>query len=156
MTSTYTVQSHISMKVQIFLTHGRKVITTYNELKEYKIGSIISYINKNNVLKMGGFLTKITKEYFIYVTPLYDARYRVRFANVKKMYVSDVYEAHKNDFVSLAKAPQDYTRFPAEIMGIPIFYAKSNYELNRFKSTIRYKDLIKWLEYFHPDDVPKT
>lgn len=143
------------MKVQFFLSHGRKEITTYKELKKYERGSIISYITNDNVLKMGGFITKITKEYFIYITPNYDKRYRVRFANVKKMYVNDVYSAHKSDFVSLSKATQVYTKFSIEIMGIPIYYTKNNFEINRYKSTIRYKNIIKWLEYFHPDEVPK-
>ncbi|AGF84818.1 hypothetical protein QJ854_gp964 [Moumouvirus goulette] len=67
-----------------FLNKGRKVIKTKKELEQYSIGSLISYVNKRNEFRQGGFVTKITEEYFIYLTPDFQTKYRVRFNIVKK------------------------------------------------------------------------
>lgn len=138
----------IGAKIINFIENGRQEITTKEELDEYPIGSLISYTNKNNQFESAGFLTKITDEYFIYINPDFSQKYRVRFNKIIKMWVADPYKVI-NDLVSIVKTNQTKkTNFPVIIDGIVIFYAKSNFDIKRFRSTDRYQQILKWYKYF--------
>nr|AEX63348.1 hypothetical protein mv_R1146 [Moumouvirus Monve] len=137
----------LATKISNLIEHGRVEITTKKELEQYDIGSLISYLNTKDEFKQGGYVTKITKEYFIYLTPDFETKYRVRFENIKKMWVGDVYKV-KNDLVSLIKAPQKKTNFPVEVGNIVIYYASDNFDSKRFKNTKKYATMCKWYEIF--------
>ncbi len=138
----------VEAKIATMLDYGRKEITTKKQLQKYAAGSPISYRNIHDIFKVGGFLVKIGDDYFIYVTPDFMQKYRVRFANVKKMWVGDVYQLH-NDIVALTKTKQAKTNFPVEVNGVVVYYGKSTFDKRRFMGTIKYKRLIKWCEYFN-------
>ena len=148
----YTVRKDwASAKISTYLENGRVEITTKDKLEEYPPGSLISFIKKGNVLKVGGFLTKITDDYFTYITPDFQNKFRVKFSNVVKMWVGDVYST-TNDIVSLVKAPKKKkTNFPVKVQNITVYYAKNNYDAKRFKGTEKYKIMLSWCEYFHPN-----
>ncbi|AQN67877.1 hypothetical protein [Saudi moumouvirus] len=143
-------KARIEAKILGFIESGRKEITTKSQLEKYAIGSLISYTNNNNVFRLGGFLVKFADEYFIYITPDFETKYRVRYQNVKKMWVGDVYKT-KNDLVSLIKASQEPTKYKVEIGNITVYYAKNSFDARRFKSTEKYKRMMTWYNYFNKD-----
>ncbi len=130
------------------IAYGREEITTKKELKKFAPGSPISYKNNDNIFKRGGFLIKITKEYFIYITPDFSQKYRVRFANVQKMWVGDVYKL-KKDLIYFTKTNRKKTNYPVKINGIDIYYGKNNFDRARFTNTHKYKRMMQWCDYFN-------
>nr|AEX62210.1 hypothetical protein mv_R5 [Moumouvirus Monve] len=137
----------LAVKISNLIDHGRVEITTKKELEKYSIGSLISYINIRDEFKQGGFVTKITNEYFVYLTPDFETKYRIKFENIKKMWVGDVYKVN-NDLVSLIKAKQSKTNFPIKIGKIIVYYASDNFDVKRFKNTKKYTTMCKWYEIF--------
>lgn len=136
-----------AVKIENYKKNGRCEITTRDELLEYPIGSLISFTKKKNIFKLGGFLTKISDDYFTYITPDFEHKFRVKYSNVVKMWAGDVYSTH-NDIVSLVKNSKKKTNYPITVDGIIVYYAKNNYDSTRFKCTDRYKRLIAWVNYF--------
>ena len=135
----------------IMTENGRKEITTKKQLRKYDIGSLISYINKSNVFKLGGFITKFDDEYFVYVLPDFTTKYKVKYENVKKMWVGDVYNV-TNDLVSLVKSTQPATKFEVKVNDIAVYYGKDSFDARRFKCTEKYKRMVAWNEYFNAND----
>lgn len=140
-------KAKISARIMTFLENGRKEITTKEELEKFAIGSLISYMNMSNIFKLGGFITKFAEEYFIYVTPDFVQKYRVRYINVKTMWVGDVYKVF-NDIVSITKTKKKKTNFSVKVNKVVVYYARNNFDLKRFISTSRYKKIIEWCNYF--------
>lgn len=135
-------------KIQTLLDNGRIEISTKEELEEYPLGSLISYMNNNHILKSGGFVTKFSDDYFIYITPDFGQKYRVRYINVHKMWVGDVKKV-KNDLISLTKTTQKKTNFPVTVNGVIIYYAHKKFDQNRFMNTQKYKRIVEWNNYFN-------
>ncbi|AUV57991.1 hypothetical protein [Bandra megavirus] len=144
---SYKNKAVFAVKISNLIEHGRIEITTKKELDKYSIGSLISYINIRDEFKQGGFVIKITKEYFIYLAPDFETKYRIKFENIKKMWVGDVYKV-KNDLVSLVKTKQNKTNFPIKIGDIIVYYASDNFDVKRFKNTKKYVTMCKWYEMF--------
>lgn len=141
------VKSIMELTLKQHIENGRKEITTKEELDEFSIGSLISYINKNGIYKAGGFLLKIKNDYFIYMNPHDDKKFRVQFVNVNKMWVGSPYDS-KNDIVSIRQTEQPETNFPVKIGNITVFYAQSTYDQKRFNCTKKGKLMYKWYELF--------
>lgn len=137
---------YLAEKEAKYLNKGRKVIKTKKELEQYSTGSLISYINKCNEFRQGGYVTKVTEEYFIYLTPDFQTKYRVRFNIVKKMWIGDVYEV-ENDIVSF-KTMLNKTNFPVKFGNIIIHYASNNSQAKRFKNTKKYEIMCNWYKIF--------
>ena len=144
-------KARIAAKVMGLVENGRKELTSKKQLEKYPIGSLISFETKSGIFRPGGFITKFCDESFIYITPEFDQKYRGRYANIKKMWVGNVYEVY-NDLVSLSKTKQNPTKFAIEVNGIVIHYARSAFEKKRAMNTDKYKRLMKWNEYFNGDD----
>lgn len=138
----------LSAKIAIMKENGRKEITTKEELEEFPIGSLISYMNTNNVYKQGGYIIKFAEEYFIYILSDLTQKYRVRYENVQKMWAGDVYVV-RNDIVSLVETTQKKTNFPVKMNGIVIYYGKNNFDAKRYMNTEKYKKYMDWIEYFN-------
>ena len=141
----------LAAKINNFIKHGRKEITTQEELEKFPIGCIISYTNRNNHFKQGGFIIKFADEYFIYITHDFSTKYRVRYVNISKMWVGNVFKI-RNDFISFTTTTQKKTKFPVELNGIIIYYGASSYDVTRFMNTDRYKNLFNWYKYFIDTD----
>ena len=135
-------------KKMALIGYGRKEITTKKQLEKYKIGSLISYLNTSNLFKQGGFITKFADDYFIYITPDFDTKYKVRYENVDKMWVGEV-NTVVNDIISLVPTPRKKTNFPVTVDDVVIYYGKNSFDANRFKSTDKYKRLVMWNDYFN-------
>ncbi len=129
------------------IENGRKGLTTKKQLEKFPIGSLISYMNVNNVFRPGGFIIKFATEYFIYITPDFSTKYRVRYSHVLKMWAGDVYHT-KNDFVSIVQTTHEKTNFPVVVNNITVYYANKTYDAKRFKNTEKYKKIIQWCQYF--------
>lgn len=138
-------------RVVILIENGRKEITDPKELQEYSKGSLISYTNHNEEFRKGGFVWKVTDDFFIYLASDFVTKKRVHFKNVAKMYVGDVYSV-KNDIVSIVKTDKLETKYPVEIGGVVVFYAKSPFEAKRIQNTNRCINMIKWIEIFGAND----
>ncbi len=124
-----------------------RIIIKFFFSADYSPGSPISYLNNNGVFKQAGFLVKVTDEYFIYITPDFSQKYRVRFKNVQKMLVGNVHKLN-NDLICLTKTKQKKTNFPVELTGIIVYYAQSSFDRTRFINTDRYKRMLDWCNYF--------
>ena len=140
-------KASILAKISYFIEHGRKEITTKEELEKFPIGSLISYMNHNNDFKCGGFITKFSKDYFIYIISDFSQKYRVRYINVQKMWAGDLYSVSK-DLISLTISSQKKTNFPVEVNGVVIYYGKNNFDAKRYINTDKHKILVQWCEYF--------
>lgn len=127
--------------------NGRKEITTVNELKKYPVGSLISYMNKFGIFKSAGFLWRVDDDNFIYLNLDTNKKFRVRFKNVDKMWVGNVYNV-KDDIVSIIPSTKNKTSKPVTIGKINIYYAKDKYDYNRYLCTKKYKLMKKWYEVF--------
>lgn len=128
--------------------NGRVEVSSGQELNIFPIGSIVSYINNKDEFRTGGYITKITADYFIYVTPDFKTKYRVRHKNVKKMWVGDVYKV-SNDIVSISKTTQPKTDFPVKIGNITVHYASDITKKKNFMKTKKYKTSLEWYNYFY-------
>lgn len=149
---TISRKDTINAKISGFLENGRIEISSKKELEKFPIGSVISYTNKFDQLKSGGFIIKFSHDYFIFITPDFSTKYRVRYFNVSKMWVGDVYKIH-NDIVSFAGTSQKKTNFSVTVNNIIVYYGSNTFDMKRFMSTQRYKNLINWHNYFivnHP------
>ncbi|AKI81609.1 hypothetical protein [Acanthamoeba castellanii mimivirus] len=141
----------LAAKISNLKEHGRKEITSKEKLEKFPIGSIVSYTNKQDIYRTGGFITKFADEYFIYVTPDFQTKYRVKYKNVKKMWVGNVYKV-KNDIISLSETTQKETNFPVKIGDTVIYYASKKFDKTRYMNTKKYKTLLNWYEYFHKNE----
>lgn len=137
----------LAVKLSNFIEFGREEITTKNELEKFPIGSLISYINFKNHFKQGGYIIKFGDDYFIYICPDFTTKLRVRYKNIIKMWVGNVYKVH-NDVVSLVGTTKKKTKFPVKIGDVIVYYGSSNFDVKRFMNTDRYKNLINWYNYF--------
>ena len=144
-------KARIECKILIMIENGRKEITTKKQLEKFNIGSMISYVNKSNVFKPGGFIVKFEDEYFVYVLLDFKTKFKVKYVNVKKMLVGDVYKV-TNDFVSLVKGIQTPTKYEVKVNNIIVYYGKESFDARRFKCTEKYKRMIAWNDYFNGDD----
>ena len=140
-------KASINAKISSMIENGRKEIFTKKELEQYPIGSMISYMNVNDIFKIGGFITNFDNDFFIYITPDFSQKYRARYKNIKKMIVGDIYST-KNDLVSLVKTNQNKTNYPIVVDDIIIYYATNNFHIKRFKNTQKYQKYIQWIDYF--------
>jgi len=136
-------------KISCLLEHGRKEITTHKQLQKFPFGSLISYTSNDDVFKNGGFLYKFDKneEWFVYITPDFQTKVRVRYHNVKTMWVGDVFKV-SGDLVSLSEPTTKQTNFPVKIGDHIIFYGRSTYHAKRFMHTEKYKRMLNWYHYF--------
>jgi hypothetical protein len=141
-------KARLDAKIINYIENGRKEITSKKQLEKYAFGSLISYMTKSDIFKPGGYITKFGDDNFIYITPDLQTKYRVRYENVKKMWVGDVYKV-RNDLVTLAKTKQEPTRYKVIFNDVIIFYATSSFDAKRYQCTEKYKRLVAWNEYFN-------
>lgn len=144
----YVYKDVLNAKILTLIEHGRVEISSKEELEKYPIGSLISYTkHNNNDLTQGGFVTKFSDGYFIYITLDFSKKYRARYAHIDKMWVGDIYKV-RNDIVSLSETTQKKTNIPVKIGDIIIYYAANNFDYKRFVGTNRYKNALAWYNYF--------
>lgn len=141
-------KDYVKAKISNLIENGRKEITTKEELEQFPIGSLISYMNKNNEFKIAGFITKFSDDYFIYIVPDFTQKYRVRYTNVIKMWVGDVYSV-KKDIISFTKTSKNKTDFPVKLNNVILYYAKHNFDKKRYMNTNKYEISCKWIDYFN-------
>ena len=140
-------RSLVEAKIDFLIENGRIEITSKAELEEHPIGSLISYMNNNNIFKSCGFLTKICDDYFIYIKPDFESKFKVRYDNIKKMWVGDVYKV-KQDIVSITKSSKQETKYKVIIDDIVVYYANDKSDYRRYTHTQKYKTMVKWSEFF--------
>ena len=134
-------------RIKSMIENGRKEITTKKELEKYPIGSLISYLNIDNIFRPGGFIIKFTPEYFIYISPDFSTKYRARYSHIQNMWAGSVRQT-KNDFVSIIQTSQKKTNFPIIVNDVIIYYGKNTFDIKRFQNTDKYKKIIQWCQYF--------
>ncbi|QGR54398.1 hypothetical protein [Moumouvirus maliensis] len=137
----------LSAKIESMLENGRKEIKKQKELEKYPIGSLISYFNKDGIFKVAGFIKKFGDDYFVYLSSDFEKSIRVKYQNVDKMYVGDVYKT-KNDFVSIVPYAGNKTNFPVKIGDVVVYYGKNNTMARRFMHTQKYQRMEQWYKIF--------
>lgn len=140
-------KASLSLKIDTMIENGRKEITTKKQIEKFPIGSIISYMNVNDVFHLGGFITKFKNDYFIYVSTDFKTKYKARYTHIQKMWVGSVYDV-KNDFVSIVASQKKKTKFAVAVNGIDIYYAPDSYNAKRFMHTDKYLKIKMWCQYF--------
>jgi hypothetical protein len=140
-------KASFALKIHTLIENGRKEITTKKQLEKFPIGSLISYLNNQNIFKFGGFIIKFAPDYFIFITSDFTTKYRARYSHIQKMWAGLVYQT-RNDFASIVRTQQTKTKFPIIINNIIIYYASDTYDAKRYTYTEKYKRIIKWCEYF--------
>lgn len=147
--SLSTNQGHeIPVKNAELLECGREAVMTKEQLETYPIGSSISYLNSSCEFQQGGFIIKYADEWFAFITPEFDLKVRVRYTNVLKMWVGNVFKT-TDDIVSITRTKQKKTNFPVMIGNIPVFYGRKSYYAIRFRFTERYRRMADWHNYFY-------
>lgn len=127
------------------LSRGRHEVTTRKQLEKYPIGSLISYTDKTGIFKYGGNLCKINKDWFVFKALDFDKK--VRFVNVDKMWVGDVFEV-TGDTISFKK-PENETKYPVTIGKHIVYYGTRLSCSKEFKATQKYERMLQWYDYFH-------
>ena len=143
-------KSNSKGKIANLLYNGRVELTTKEELEEYEIGTMISYMNKLKLFVNGGFVTELGSSYFCYVTLDFKRVKKVNYEDVIKMWVGDVFKM-VNDWISLVPTQNSKTNYPIEVAGVVIYYSPNRYNMIRFLTTVKYTRLIQWCEYFLTD-----
>lgn len=131
----------IKGKIKQLIKSGRDVVKTRAELLNYPLGSLVSYITKEGLYRSGGFLRTIKDKYFALqggniANPI---SFCVQFSNVKKMYVGSP--------IKNANRTVETSNFPVQVGEKIVYYAKSNYDVKRFKATKKYKRMIDYEKY---------
>jgi len=129
-----------AVKISNLIKDGRTEITTKKQLEKYPIGSAISYLNIDNVFRSGGFITKFSTDYFIYVLPDFKTRYRARYSHMQKMWIKNT---------TIVPATKKKTNFPVKINDIVVYYGIDNFDAQRFQNTTKFKKMNIWHEYFN-------
>ncbi len=137
----------LNLKIARLKNNGRKEITTKEALENFPIGSLVSYMNKSGIFKTAGYIRKFDDDYFIYLSADFSKKYRVRYKNVLKMWVGNVYKT-SNDLVSIVPSTNEKTKLVAKIGKVPVYYTKNRNTLNRYMHTDKYQRMIKWYEIF--------
>lgn len=82
-------QKLIQEKVDKMIKDGRVEIHTRDQLMNFPLGSLVSYITKDGDYRSGGFLKALQKEYFVLQggTNAHPISFSVQFRNIAKMFV---------------------------------------------------------------------
>lgn len=131
----------------ISIDNNRNIITTKEELEEYAIGSLISYMTINGNFRSGGFIIKFCEDYFIYIMPDFVTKYRARYVNISEMWIGDVYTT-RNDIVSIVSCERKKTKFSIIINDVIIFSGSED-NCSQFKHGERYEMITNWCTYFN-------
>lgn len=140
----------IGAKIENMLTNGRVEIDAKDiqKLLEYPVGSLITFIDDLNIYRIGGFLISTSDDHFVYIKPNLKNKFEIKYSNVKKIYVGDVYKT-KNDLVSIVETTRPVTKFPISVNNVIIFYGNDSFDYKRFKHTQKYKLIMGWYNYFN-------
>lgn len=141
-------KARLESRIMTMIENGREEITTKKQLEKYEIGSLISYMNNSNEFRTGGFIIKFCDTYFIFITPDFKTKYRVKYNKISKMWVGDVYNV-RNDTISFAESIKLPTNFVVELNGKKIYYGQNTTDIKRFRCTDKYKRLLAWNNYFN-------
>lgn len=137
----------LNARINTLINKGRKEVANKKELEKFPIGSMISYINIDGAFRHGGFITKFTKDYFVYISPDFKTKHKGKYNRIARMCVGTVYDTI-NDLVSIRKTDKPKTKYPVKVKDIVVYYAKENLDAERYKFTEKYKRMILWIKYF--------
>lgn len=141
-------KSHIHANALAFVNHGRQEITDNfkNETEKYKTGSLIAYETIDGRYTKGGFITKFDPEYVIWITFDFDKKYKIRYHNIKRMWIGDVFQVD-GDYVAFKK-PDNITNYEAKIGIYPVRYFKNQRTLDIFLASNKYQHMLQWYDMF--------
>lgn len=148
-----SITNKIAIKVKIsdLKSYGRSEITTKEELLEFPRGSLISYTNKQGFFQKGGYLCKVKDQWFIFIGIDCKQKIRVRYCNVDKIYVGDVFKV-TGDTISFNNDVTKKTKYPVTIGNHVVYYASSSHLAKRFMVTNKYENMLTWYNYFHSNN----
>lgn len=137
----------VRTKIDYMIQNGR-VEVPLSELKNYPPGSLFSYMNKDNVFRLAGFIVQHADDSLIYIDTDFSQKHRVWFHNIHKIWLGDVYKVTNNDIFSLCDTLHNKTNYPVEINETVIYYAKDKADVKKFKESEKYQKYAKWINYF--------
>lgn len=137
-------------KIERLINGGRVIIKGYNEFKDWKNGSLVSYYLIKGGFRIGGFKTNCNENEFecICLSKSGLITFKVKWENVSYLIVGDPYKC-KRDIVSFLPPSEKISNFPVKIDGKVVYYAKDNTDVARFKNTQKYKNLMWWYNTFN-------
>jgi len=114
----------------------------------------ICYLTVDGKYRCGGFLLKTQgeekkspiyhadgKPYIVLIVPDKRLKFPVQLHNIKTLYVK---ERKGEEITELVPTQQPQTRFPVQVGGVIVYYAKDNYKKRRFMETQRYKKMVEF------------
>ena len=131
----------VRLKIKNLLEEGRTEISTIEELSEFPIGSIVSYISGKSFFP-GGTITWIGKKSFVYRKLDIDPKikYRVYLKHTDKIFIIDT---------PITKTTRKATKYPVKIGSVVVYYAKDSFDVKRYMNTNKYLFMSLWFEKFH-------
>lgn len=141
-------KSLVLTKIDRLKQYGRIELTTQEDLESnFQVGSMVDYMNHQNIYKAAGFITAFGDDYFDFITYDFEKKYRLRYKFITKMWVGSVYST-VGDVVSITTTTQKKKKVATKVDGIIVHYADKPSGAFKFKHTEKYRRMIKWLEYF--------
>jgi hypothetical protein len=142
-------KAYLKAKINSLIKKGRKIVKNRSELKKCPLGSIVSYMDTQNIFHMGGFLDSIHKKYFTLRCDLTDDTdiETIMFDDIDIMYVGIVNKT-KNDVISIVQHDKKKTKYPVKINDIVVYYANDSVDKDRFMNTEKYKRMVDWYEIY--------
>lgn len=136
-------------KIQLLIEKGRILVSTREELLDFPLGSIISYITNDDIFHSDGYLKHIGKKSFTVIKePKEDADItKIKFSNVVEMYIGHVGKT-KNDVISIHQCNDTITKYPVKIGDIVVYYGRNNMDMKRFSFTDKYLRMVDWYSMF--------
>lgn len=142
----------VEARIKMLLDNGRRIIRNRREFRNEPLGSLVSYVTKENLYRSGGFLKKIEKDYFVIQGGTYGKpiSFTVQFNNVHYVIVGSPIRSTQKKLKT--------TNFPVSIGDKVVYYARDNYDRKRFKMTEKYKNMEIWKKQYESKYkfIPKT
>jgi hypothetical protein len=137
----------LKAKIIRMLKNGRQEVNSLENLKTYPIGSLLSYVNKKGTFKIGGYLVQVEDETFVYELLDFSKKFRVKMSHVDAIWIGRV-DKLNSDYIDLTPTNRPSTSFPVKIGDSIIYYAKNNYDVQRYCCTDKYISCTKWHEKY--------
>ena len=145
----------VAKKIQRLIDAGRAEIETKEQLENFPMGSLVSYVTKEGLYRSGGFLRTIQDEYFCLQGGQVgnSISFPVQFKNIKSMYVGNSAVRH---FPEPVETDKKETKWPSYVGDIVVNYARDKWNRERYESTLKYKYWVEQFEKYNTAPARKT
>lgn len=139
---------YLKTKIQQLKEYGREELEP-EQIKDYPIGSLISYLDNNNKFYRGGVIDKI-KDDKIKINDEY-----INLDKIKTAWVG--YPANlRGDMISYVEDKKNKTKYPVMIGDKAIYYAKDKFDNMRFCNTDKFEMINAWHQAYYDEKYDQS